>query len=140
MLNESAALKAARNHLDRADANLAGAEAELHLVEGLDALEAIVADDTAEARIAANVGLTYVDKARRGLQAALAPRDVPEPVLKRLLRLSQRVDACLFAEHSTVASSTADIARRHIDALLEGYPEADRERLIQTALDRLAGS
>ena len=136
MLGEPAELAAARRHLAAVESDFLSLDAEFHLTEGLDSLE-MLAGETSEAAPARRIGATYLSRFRQRLWDELAAGDIAEPTLKLLLSLSRVLDGSAFTAQCDVSSPTGAIADRLVDALLEGYPDDERERLIELAHQRL---
>ncbi len=140
MATESAELSGARSHLAEAEQQLFAADGEYHLVEGLDLLELLATGSTPESAIAANLGNTYLSRFREQIGRAVVPAAVSQQRLQQAMRLSQVLDNSPFAENCATPSLTAEIAQRFIDILFEGYSEADKQRQISIALERLNDS
>lgn len=127
-------LSAARRHLRSAELELAAEAAQVHAEEGLALLESICEDGSGEQRrVARNLGTTYVNSLAAGIVAASRPRDVPQPTLKHLMRMSQILHRSAFAANAThdLAALTGSLADRYIDALLEGYSPAEKQQLLE---------
>ncbi len=137
MLHESAELARAREHLHTVDQSLASPKADFHLEEGIYLLEDIIVRKTRDARVATNIGEAYFAKLLASIQQALEPRDVPEPILKHLMKLTQILGASSFGNEVDVPSLTATVARRYIDSVFEGYSPADKKRAIKGLMDKL---
>ena len=137
MIEESNELNQARAHLQLVEASLSGEHADYHLEEGLYLLDDLVEGGTDEAVVARNLGAAYVAKLLGAIEQLLTPRDVPEPTLKHLMRLSQILSASQFAENHDVPTLTARIATRYIDSVFEGYKPEDKARAIAQLMEKL---
>ena len=137
MIDESTQLTRARAHLHAVDQALASTEADFHLEEGIYLLEDIIVRKMRDDTVATNLGETYLAKLLESIRRALEPRDVPEPMLKHLMKLTQILGASSFCTEVDVPSLTAAIARRYIDSVFEGYSPADKKRAIKGLLDRM---
>ncbi len=137
MIDESAQLSRAREHLHAVDQALASPVADFHLEEGFYLLEDIIVGNARDAAVATHLGETYFVKLLASIQQALEPRDVPEPMLKHLMKLSQTLGSSSFGKDVDVPALTAIIARRYIDSVFEGYSTADKNRAIRGLMDKL---
>jgi len=133
MISESRQLTEARRRLFSVEQHLLSGDAELHLEEGLLLLEEISRGKTREKTIATNLGTTYAAKLKAAIERALSPKDVPQPALRHLMRLSEVLGASRFVSGLDVDSLTAIIGRRFIDSAFEGYSAEEK----QLAIDRL---
>ncbi|MCZ6853227.1 MAG: hypothetical protein O7G86_04830, partial [Gammaproteobacteria bacterium] len=89
MIDESAELSRAREHLHAVDQALTSPDAGFHLEEGFYLLEDLVVRKAGDTAVASNLGETYFAKLFTSIQKVLEPRDVPEPMLKHLMKLTQ---------------------------------------------------
>ena len=137
MIDESAQLSRAREHLHAVDQALASPAADFHLEEGFYLLEDIIVGNARDVAVATNLGETYFVKLLASIKQALEPRDVPEPMLKHLMKLTQTLGSCSFGKDVDVPALTAIIARRYIDSVFEGYSTADKNRAIRGLMDKL---
>ncbi len=137
MIAESAELGQAREHLHAIDQSLGSADARFHLEEGFNLLEDLIVRKASDAGVATNLGETYFAKLTASIQRALEQRDVPEPMLKHLMKLTQTLSSFSFGKDVDIPALTAVIARRYIDSVFEGYSRADKNRAIQGLMEKL---
>ena len=137
MIDESAELSRAREHLHAVDQAITSPVADFHLEEGFYLLEDIIVGNARDAAVATNLGETYFAKLLASIQQALEPRDVPEPMLKHLMKLTQTRGSSSFGKDVDVPALTATVARRYIDSVFEGYSPADKNRAIRGLMDKL---
>ncbi len=137
MIAESAELGQAREYLHAVDQSLGSADAGFHLEEGFNLLGDLIVRKASDAGVATNLGETYFAKLTTSIQRALEPRDVPEPMLKHLMQLTQTLSSFSFGKDVDIPALTAVIARRYIDSVFEGYSRADKNRAIQGLMDKL---
>jgi len=137
MTAESAELGQAREHLHAIDQSLGSADARFHLEEGFNLLEDLIVRKASDAGVATNLGETYFAKLTASIQRALEQRDVPEPMLKHLMKLTQTLSSFSFGKDVDIPALTAVIARRYIDSVFEGYSRADKNRAIQGLMEKL---
>ena len=134
-MKESRELAAARRHLGAVEADIVGAQSEYHLDEALLLLEDLVAGGGPESGIAGNIGRTYVGRLESAIRAVgLAPGDVPETVLERLLNLIRSLAPSDFAPEG-LPELHVQIGVRYIDAVYEGYPQRDKDAVLARILD-----
>jgi len=128
---ESESLRSARQHLRAVEAAFTSPEAALQLESGLDLLEATAGSD--EWQTAASLGRTYTERFASLIAARIEARDVPEPELKHLLKISRILGRSTFADAGRVdiPALTIDVANRFIDAMFEGYPPEEKQRELE---------
>ena len=100
MRPESDRLSEARAHLSAAEKDILDLRADYHMEEGFGLLAAIDTESGDEALIARNLGETYFTRFCRHLESQAAPASIPEPTLKRLLRVAQALEQCPSPENS----------------------------------------
>lgn len=144
MRPESDRLSEARAHLSAAEKDILDLRADYHMEEGFGLLAAIDTESGDEALIARNLGETYFTRFCRHLESQAAPASIPEPTLKRLLRVAQALEQCPrallplpAATLNPVPALRESLAGRLLDKYLEGYSEAERARMMETLLERL---
>ena len=137
MIDESTELSQAREHLHTVDQSLSEPDADFHLEEGFYLLENIIERKASEATVATNLGETYFAKLLTSIERLLEPRDVPEPTLKHLMKLTQILGSSSFGQGVDMPSLIATIAGRYIDSVFEGYTPKDKNRAIAKLMDKL---
>ncbi|MCZ6618371.1 MAG: hypothetical protein O7E57_09585 [Gammaproteobacteria bacterium] len=137
MIDEPAKLSKAREHLHLVEQTLVSPDAEFHLEEGFYLLEDIIEHKAGDAAVATTLGETYFTKLLAFIREELEPRDVPEPRLKHLMKLTQVLGNSSFGKDVDVPALTAKVARRYIDSVFEGYSPADKKRAIKGLMVKL---
>jgi hypothetical protein len=133
-MTESRELKAAREHLARAEASFRSAAGLAELQQGLDLLDEVMSGQDARDRaIAENIAKTYSTRIYRSIGAHLeADRAVPEPQLEHLFKVVLAFDQSQVELPDNARAVKIEIARRLIDRYYEGHsPEYKRQALEQ---------
>lgn len=133
-MTESRELRAAREHLARAEASYRSAAGLAELEQGLGLLDDILAANNAAQRtVAENIAKTYATRIYRSIAAVLAgDRAVPEPQLEHLFKVVLAFDQSDIELPDNAREVKIEIARRLIDRYYEGHsPERKRQALEQ---------
>jgi hypothetical protein len=134
-MNESAALRAAREHLARAEAAFTSAAGLAELEQGLALLDELIADAAAERVIANNLAATYASKIFGRVHTVVtADRAVPQPTLEHFFKLMLAFDEGDFTLPEQARDLKIAVMRRLIDLAYEGHPAAEKRK----ALERLS--
>jgi hypothetical protein len=134
-MNESAALRAAREHLARAEAAFKSASGLAELEQGLALLDALIADAATERTIANNLAATYATRIFGHVNAAVTlDRAVPQPTLEHFFKLMLAFDEGDFTLPDQARDLKIAVIRRLIDLAYEGHPAAEKHK----ALERLS--
>jgi hypothetical protein len=133
MAAEPAELRAAREHLSRAEAALRADDGLFHLEEALALLDEIGAsDDPMHRTIARNLASTYALKLFGAIRRLVeTDRGLPEPELERFFRIVLAFDDAdveLPAEGSRIK---IELVRRLIDRSYEGYSPDEKRKAIE---------
>ena len=130
-------LKSAREHLAQAEAEFRTEDGLHHLEEGLALVQDIVIDGEATQReIAENLLNTYSGKICDAIRRLVhADPRLPEPELQHSFAVLLAFDAVDVDLPDYVRALKIDVVRRLIDLHYEGYPEAEKQKM----LEQLAG-
>ncbi len=131
-------LREARQHLAAAEQALLSVDSSYHMDEGFFLLDSILEEGGHASEVALNLANTYFKKYLDVLEGLLAPKDVPEPTLQRVLKLLQTMEATTFAASYSVESLRVAVARRLVDSYYEGYSEEEKSREIKRLMDQIA--
>lgn len=131
---ESKELLQARDHLARAEKAYRSADGLHDLEDGLALLEdVIVGGDTADTEIANNLLATYCEKICDSIrQLVESDPTLPEPDLEQLFKTLLAFDAVDLELPEFVRPLKIQVVKRLIDLHYEGYPEAEKQRMLET--------
>lgn len=129
---EDDALAAARRALALAEREYRGEAGLRHLQEALALLQEVALDGGAAAQdTASNLLDTYSRKICASIKDIVdADRALPEPELRHLFDVLIAFDAAETELPDYVRALKIELVKRLIDLTYEGYPEADKQKLL----------
>lgn len=134
---EPDSLKLAREHLAQAEAEFRNEDGLHHLEEGLALVQDVVIEgETQHREVAENLLKTYTGKICDAIRLSVnAHRQLPEPELKHLFAVLLAFDTVDADMPDYARTLKIDVVKRLIDLHYEGYPEAEKQKM----LEQLAG-
>jgi hypothetical protein len=126
-------LRAARQHLSRAEADYRSDDGLFHLVEGLALLEELLGcGEPALRTIARNLAETYAAKIFRAV-SKLVETDpgLPEPELEHLFKIVLAFDEHGFELPAEARSAKISVVGRLVDRYYEGHSVEEKRKVLE---------
>jgi hypothetical protein len=141
MAAEPTKLRAAREHLSRAEATFRADDGLFHLEEALALLDEVGAsEDSTHRRIARNLASTYALKLFGAIRRlVLTDPGLPEPELERFFRIVLAFDDADVELPTEAASIKIELVRRLIDRSYEGYSPEEKRKAVERLEEIAAG-
>jgi hypothetical protein len=141
MAAEPAELRAAREHLSRAEATFRADDGLFHLEEALALLDKIGAsEDSTHRTIARNLASTYALKLFGAIRRLVqTDPGLPEPELERFFRIVLAFDDADVELPTQAASIKIELVRRLIDRSYEGYSPEEKRKAVERLEEIAAG-
>jgi hypothetical protein len=139
-MNESRELRAAREHLARAERTFTTASGLAELEVGLGLLDELIESNSAEHSVADNLAAAYAAKIFERVKTAIAgDRKIPQPTLEHFFKLMLAFDEGDFALPERARELKIAVVRRLIELAYEGHPPEVKRQALEK-LGEITGS